>query len=199
MATFFFTWWTLNSFPLSPPSHQIFVFWYGANVTPCSDKHGPRLTPVCPVRLWALSPRCHVHTVLLEWTLLALLLATLSSGLNAEQIWTLHLPLPKPGQGPELWVTSCLVATILLALMLANFIFFFLLVWENLEVNYHCLYTTFINLGKGKAWTLIAIWRVDYQRSSKASLTVSKLMVCFLFRLWTNTFYSIYFKVTLLK
>lgn len=83
----------------SPTPSDFCFFWYGANVTPCSDKHGPRLTPVCPVHLWALSPRCHVHTVLLEWVLLALLLETLSSGLNVEQIWTLHLSLPKPGQG----------------------------------------------------------------------------------------------------
>lgn len=173
----------------SPIPSDFCFFWYGANVTPCSDKHGPRLTPVCPVHLWALSPRCHVHTVLLEWVLLALLLETLSSGLNVEQIWTLHLSLPKPGQGPELWVTSCLVPTILLALMLANFIFYFLLVWENLEVNYHYLYTTFINLGKGKAWTLIAIWRVDYQRSSKASLSncvkVDGVVFWFFFFFWT--------------
>lgn len=32
-----------------------------------------------------------------------------------------------------------------------NFIFFFLPVWENLAINYHYLYTTFINFSKGKA------------------------------------------------
>lgn len=44
-----------------------------------------------------------------------------------------------------------------------------------------------------EAWTLIAIWRADCQRSSKASLSNSIKVDGFFFRLWTNTFYSIYF------